>query len=138
MANKAVGSMAAEPGFAIEIAGERVAALGPGVDRKHLQRILRGDVEIEVEIELHGYTAPAARRLVTATLLEMLREGERCARIVHGRGRHSDAGPVLKAGVLEWLTSPPLAAHVLAFATGRPEEGGAGATIVLLRRTRAG
>ena len=131
-------SAEARGGFAIEIAGERVAALGPGVDRKHLQRIQRGDVEIEVEIELHGYGALAARKLVTATVLEMLREGERCARIVHGRGRHSEAGPVLKAGVLEWLTSPPLAARVLAFASGRPEEGGAGATIVLLRRTRPG
>ena len=131
-------SAEARSGFAIEIAGECVAALGPGVDRKHLQRIQRGDVEIEVEIELHGYSALAARKLVTNTLLEMLREGERCARIVHGRGRHSEAGPVLKAGVLEWLTSPPLAARVLAFASGRPEEGGAGATIVLLRRTRPG
>ena len=131
--------MAAERGgFAIEIAGEQVRALAPGVDRQHLLRILRGEIEIEVEIELHGYSAPAARRLVTETLLDMLREGERCARIVHGRGRHSEAGPVLKAGVLEWLTSQPLAALVLAFASGRPDEGGAGATIVLLRRTRAG
>ncbi len=125
-------------GFAIEIAGEQVRALAPGVDRQHLLRILRGEIEIEVEIELHGYSALGARRLVTETLLDMLREGERCARIVHGRGRHSEAGPVLKAGVLEWLTSPPLAALVLAFATGRPDEGGAGATIVLLRRTRTG
>jgi DNA-nicking Smr family endonuclease len=111
-------------------------ALAQGVDRTHLLRIVRGELEIEVEIELHGYTAPAARRLVTETLLAMLREGERCARIVHGRGRHSAAGPVLKAGLLDWLTSEPLASQVLAFATARPEEGGAGATIVLLRRTR--
>jgi DNA-nicking Smr family endonuclease len=113
-----------------------VRALAPGADRAHLQRILRGEVAIEVEIELHGFTAPEARRLVTSTLLEMMRAGERCARIVHGRGRHSVAGPVLKAGVLEWLTSEPLAARVLAFATAPPAEGGAGATIVLLRRTR--
>jgi DNA-nicking Smr family endonuclease len=130
--------VAAEPGFAIEIAGERVQALARGVDRRHLQSLLRGEVEIEVEIELHGFTAPEARRLVTSTLQEMAREGERCARIVHGRGRHSEAGPVLKAGVLEWLTSPPLAAQILAFATGRPEQGGAGATVVLLRRSHAG
>jgi DNA-nicking Smr family endonuclease len=125
-------------GFAVEIAGERVRGLAPGVDRQHLLRLVRGEVEIEVEIELHGFTAAAARALVTRTLLEMLEAGERCARIVHGRGRHSEAGPVLKAGVLEWLTRPPLAAHVLAFATGRPEDGGAGATLVLLRRPRAG
>ena len=122
--------------FEIELAGEQVRALAPGVDRAHLRRIVRGELEIEVEIELHGYRADAARRLVTATLTEMLREGERCARIVHGRGRHSAAGPVLKAAVLEWLTSEPLASRVLAFATAPAAEGGAGATIVLLRRAR--
>lgn len=123
-------------GFTIELAGEHVRALAPGVDRAHLLRIQRGEVEIEVEIELHGYNAPDAQRLVTSTLLDMLAEGERCARIVHGRGRHSEAGPVLKAGVLEWLTMEPLASQVLAFATAPPAEGGAGATIVLLRRVR--
>jgi DNA-nicking Smr family endonuclease len=127
---------AAHSGFTIELSGEHVRALAPGVDRAHLLRIVRGELEIEVEIELHGYSSLAARRLVAETLSEMLREGERCARIVHGRGRHSEAGPVLKAGVLEWLTSPPLAASVLAFATAPPAEGGAGATIVLLRRVR--
>ena len=124
------------PAFALELAGEHVRALAAGVDRAHLQRILRGEVAIEVEIELHGYTAARARQLVTRTLLEMERTGERCARIVHGRGRHSEAGPVLKAGVLEWLTQEPLASRVLAFATAPPAEGGPGATIVLLRRAR--
>jgi DNA-nicking Smr family endonuclease len=127
---------ATRSGFSIELAGEHVRALAPGVDRAHLRRIARGEVAIEVEIELHGYTAASAKQLVTSTLLEMVRDGERCARIVHGRGRHSEAGPVLKAGVLDWLTSEPLASHVLAFATAPPQEGGAGATIVLLRRAR--
>ena len=122
--------------FAIELAGEHVRALAPGADRRHLQRLVRGEIAIEVEIDLHGMTAPEAQRLVAETLAEMLHEGERCARIVHGRGRHSVAGPVLKAGVLEWLTHPPLASQVLAFATAPPGAGGAGATLVLLRRQR--
>jgi DNA-nicking Smr family endonuclease len=122
--------------FSLELAGEHVRGLAPGVDPAHLRRILRGEVAIQVEIDLHGYTAPRARRLVQRTLLEMERAGERCARIVHGRGRHSSAGPVLKASVLEWLTREPLASRVLAFATAPPAEGGTGATIVLLRRAR--
>lgn len=123
-------------GFRVELAGEHVRALAPGVDPAQLGRIVRGELEIEVEIDLHGYTADRAERLVLSTLHEMVRCGERCVRIVHGRGRHSEAGPVLKAGVLEWLTSEPLASQVLAFATAPPAEGGAGATIVLLRRAR--
>ncbi len=126
-----------EPRFAVQIVGERVEALAAGVDRQHLARIARREIEIEVEIDLHGFTAPEARRLVIDTIAEAAAAGERCLRIVHGRGRHSEAGPVLKAGLLDWLTSPPLAARVMAFATAPPEEGGAGATIVLLRRARA-
>jgi DNA-nicking Smr family endonuclease len=128
----------ARSGFAVESAGEQLRALGPGVDAKHLRRLARGEVAIDVEIELHGESVASARQLVSDTLREMVGAGERCARIVHGRGRHSEAGPVLKAGVLEWLTSPPLAALVLCFCTAPPAEGGAGATLVLLRRLRPG
>jgi len=123
--------------FAVEISGEHVRALAAGVDRQHLVRLVRGEVAIDVEIDLHGCNERDARALVADTLAEMLREGERCARIVHGRGRHSLAGPVLKAALLEWLTAPPLAQQVLAFATAGPGAGGAGATLVLLRRARA-
>jgi DNA-nicking Smr family endonuclease len=128
--------MAERGDFAVEVAGEHVRGLASGVDPAHLRRLVRGELAIEVEIDLHGYTAAAARKLVATTLAEMQASGERCARIVHGRGRHSVAGPVLKAGVHEWLASPPLSAAVLAFATAPPEEGGAGATLVLLRRAR--
>jgi DNA-nicking Smr family endonuclease len=130
------GADATRSGFTIEVAGEHVRALGPGVDAKHLRRLARGEVAIDVEIELHGENSASAKRLVSDTLHEMMRADERCARIVHGRGRHSEAGPVLKAGVLDWLTSPPLAAFVLCFCSAPPEEGGAGATLVLLRRVR--
>jgi DNA-nicking Smr family endonuclease len=43
---------------------------------------------------------------------------------------------VLREGVTDWLTAPPLAARVMAFASARPEDGGSGATYVLLRRVR--
>jgi DNA-nicking Smr family endonuclease len=45
---------------------------------------------------------------------------------------------VLRDGVLAWLTAPPLAARVMAFATALPRDGGPGASYVLLRRTRPG
>ncbi|HEU4429102.1 MAG TPA: Smr/MutS family protein [Myxococcota bacterium] len=123
--------------FSVEISGEHVRALAPGVDRAHLVRLVRGEVAIDVEIDLHGCDEREARALVADTLAEMHLAGERCARIVHGRGRHSVAGPVLKAALLEWLTTPPLAQSVLAFATAGPRAGGAGATLVLLRGARA-
>jgi DNA-nicking Smr family endonuclease len=40
--------------------------------------------------------------------------------------------------MIGWLTSPPLAARVMAFASALPRDGGAGACYVLLRRVRPG
>ena len=56
--------------------------------------------------------------------------------MVHGRGRHSDAEPVLKEALLDWLAEPPLHQMVMAFASAAGGDGGVGATYVLLRRER--
>jgi DNA-nicking Smr family endonuclease len=54
---------------------------------------------------------------------------------VHGRGLNSkDQIPVLKDAVRLWLARGRIAKSVLAFATARPTDGGAGAVYVLLRR----
>ena len=61
--------------------------------------------------------------------------GKRCVLLVHGRGTHSkDQLPVLKEALRGWLPSHRLGRQVLAFATARPADGGAGALYVLLRR----
>jgi DNA-nicking Smr family endonuclease len=54
--------------------------------------------------------------------------------IIHGRGLSSPAGPVLKTKVIQWLTTGPWRRWVMAFASARLCDGGAGATYVLLRR----
>jgi DNA-nicking Smr family endonuclease len=55
--------------------------------------------------------------------------------LVHGRGSHSkDQVPVLKEALRTWLATARFGRHVLAFATARPQDGGAGAVYVLLRR----
>ena len=57
--------------------------------------------------------------------------------IVHGRGLNSkDQVPVLKERLKIWLARGRAAHVVLAFATARPCDGGAGALYVLLRRDR--
>jgi DNA-nicking Smr family endonuclease len=55
--------------------------------------------------------------------------------VVHGRGLHSkDQLPILKDSLRTWLSTARFGRHVLAFATARPVDGGAGALYVLLRR----
>ena len=57
--------------------------------------------------------------------------GLRCVRIVHGKGLGSPGrAPVLKSHVPRWLARKK---EVLAFVQARPQEGGAGALVVLLQ-----
>lgn len=124
------------PPFDVVTSGERIEGLAPGIDRAHLRRLRSGEIAIERRVDLHGLSARAARTEVRRALLDAFEAAERCVLVVHGRGMHSPEGPVLKAFLLKWLTEPTLARSVMAFASARPRDGGAGATYVLLRRRR--
>ncbi len=122
--------------FAIEYSGERVSGLAFGIDRAHLRRLERGEIDFDRRLDLHGSNSTEARHLLTNELKNASASGKRCVLIIHGRGLHSEDGPVLKTAVIEWLTAPPLAARIMAFSSAPPAEGGPGATAVLLRRKR--
>jgi DNA-nicking Smr family endonuclease len=78
-----------------------------------------------------------ARAAVTEFVLESFAQGCRCLLIVSGRGLNSqDKEPVLKQNLVIWLTQAPLKRVVLAFASARSHDGGAGAFYVLLRRNQ--
>ena len=125
-------------GFELARHGERVEGLAQGIDRQHLLRLRRGEWRVERRVDLHGLTAPEARRELASELHDAALAGVRCVLVIHGRGLHSESGPVLRDGVLAWLTAPPLATRVMAFASALPRDGGPGASYVLLRRTRPG
>jgi DNA-nicking Smr family endonuclease len=127
-----------ETGFEIVRSGERSEGLARGIDRKHLVRLRRGEWPVERRLDLHGLVAAQARRMLADELRDAFASGDRCLLVVHGRGLHSEAGPVLRDGVIGWLTTPPLAAQVMAFASALPRDGGPGASYVLLRRARRG
>jgi DNA-nicking Smr family endonuclease len=122
--------------FAVERLGERAEGLAAGIDRKHLVRLRRGEVPVDLRVDLHGLLAKEARRRLAAEVERAQAAGLRCVLVVHGRGLHSEGPAVLREGVAEWLSAAPLAGRVMAFASARPEHGGSGATYVLLRRVR--
>lgn len=109
----------------------RVAGLDHGVVRK----LRRGEFAVQGHVDLHGLTREEAKAEVDAFLRRSRQAGKRCVLVVHGRGLHSkDQLPVLKDALRGWLGSARFGRHVLAFATARPVDGGAGAIYVLLRR----
>jgi DNA-nicking Smr family endonuclease len=118
--------------------GERIEGRAPGIDRRHLRRLRSGAVPCDARIDLHGLDAAAARAAVRRAVIAAGDAGRRCVLVIHGRGRHSDAAPVLKQALPDWLAESPLGARVMAFASATPRDGGSGATYVLLRRRAGG
>jgi DNA-nicking Smr family endonuclease len=121
--------------FDIADTDEYIEGLAPGIDRRLLKKLRKGDYALQAHLDLHGLTSDEARREVERFLGAALLTGKRCVLIIHGRGLNSKEGiPVLKERLKSWLTRGKIARHVLAFATARPADGGAGAVYVLLRR----
>ncbi len=121
--------------FIIEYTDEYIEGVAPGVDRYLAQRLHRGDFAIQGHLDLHGYTVEEAKVLVGRFLTNAYKSGQRCVRLIHGRGRNSpDNRPVLKEYVHTWLSQGRLSRLVLAFASAPAHDGGAGAAYVLLRR----
>lgn len=106
----------------------------PGVQKSYLKQIRNGKIDVEDDIDLHGYRRDDARKTLLEFLDHSQQQGYKLVRIVHGKGYHSgDNQPVLKAMVNKWLQLIP---EVLAFVSATPKDGGTGAVYVLLKKTR--
>ena len=127
--------VAGQGDFDVSGSEEFIEGGSPGVDRNLLRALRRGDFSLQGRLDLHGMTQVQARDAVERFLTESRRMRRRCVLIVHGRGLNSrDEIPVLKQQLKLWLGQKRIGQMVLAFATARPQDGGAGAVYVLLRR----
>ncbi len=112
--------------------GEELLYRGTGLQDRQFRRLRRGQFRIEGELDLHGFTADAARLAVATFLTRARQAGNRCVRIIHGKGRGSRNGrPVLKTRVHFWLRQRR---DVLGFSSALPADGGTGAVYVLLKK----
>jgi DNA-nicking Smr family endonuclease len=102
-----------------------------GIQDATFRRLRRGAYRMDAELDLHGLRATEARLAVLRFLGDCRDRGDRCVRIVHGKGlRSRGEGPVLKQRLDGWLRRRN---DVLAFCSARREHGGTGAVYVLLR-----
>lgn len=112
-------------------AGDEWSYTRPGISQQTLKHLRRGHWNIRRSLDLHGFTRDEARQELNIFLTNCLRERCRCVRVIHGKGLSSkDREPVLKTRIGNWLIQR---ADVLAFCQARPEEGGSGAVVILLK-----
>ena len=97
------------------------------------ERLHRGEFAIQDHIDLHGMTLEAGEQALENFFKRAVKQGARMLLVIHGRGKSSPVKPVLKSMVQEWLTTGPFRAWIIAYASARLCDGGAGATYVLLR-----
>jgi DNA-nicking Smr family endonuclease len=115
-------------------AGEALYYARTGLQHRLLQRLRRGQLPSEAELDLHGMTTAEAQYEVARFLSYCGAHGMRTVRIIHGKGYGSrEQSPVLKSLINDWLRQRH---EVLAFCSSRANQGGTGAVNVLLRSGR--
>lgn len=111
--------------------GEELLYLREGQTPNILTKLRRGFWVVQAQIDLHGLISDEAREYVAEFLSSCKKRNIRCVRIVHGKGLGSrNREPVLKHKLRNWLMQKD---EVIAYAQAKPEDGGSGAVIVLLK-----
>jgi DNA-nicking Smr family endonuclease len=110
--------------------------------RKHA-RMVRGKLDPEARIDLHGMTLAEAHPALAGFILASRARGLRLVLVITGKGRTrpgDDLGPIprrpgaLKIEVPRWLRTGPVAPSVLEVREAHHRHGGTGAYYVYLRK----
>lgn len=111
--------------------GDVISYARPGVQKRILKKLRKGEFKIERVCDLHGETLATAKELLLDFMHECEREHIHCVKIIHGKGRRSGhKGPVIKPKLNRWLR---VWDAVIAFHSARIVDGGTGAVYVLLK-----
>ena len=113
--------------------GDQLYFKRPGLQQRVMEKLRRGQIPVEKELDLHGMIVADAHTTLKRFLVICQQNNYRCIRIIHGKGLGSREGkPVLKNKLNQWLQNNN---QILAFCSTRPSQGGTGAVYVLLKRS---
>jgi DNA-nicking Smr family endonuclease len=122
---------------------DRPSQTSPNMDRRNFQRLLKGQLDIDSTLDLHGMTAEQARAQLHIYIQSAHHLGHRLLLIITGKGNKKTVDEfnrprsgVLKTGVPEWLKTGPHSHHILQVTQAHMKHGGGGAFYVYLRRKR--
>jgi len=115
----------------------------PNMDKKNFKKLVKGKMEIEGTIDLHGLTADQAKIKLITFINHSYSLGKRLIIVITGKGKHKGfdefqrpINGVLRQNLPEWLSGPSVTNKVLQVTQAQPKHGGAGAFYVYLRRQR--
>ena len=115
----------------------------PNMDKKTFKKLVKGKMEIEGTIDLHGLTADQAKIKLITFINHSYSLGKRLIIVITGKGKHKGfdefqrpINGVLRQNLPEWLSGPSVSNKVLQVTQAQPKHGGAGAFYVYLRRQR--
>jgi DNA-nicking Smr family endonuclease len=103
------------------------------IPTKRFRALKNGQIPWEGRLDLHGLKADNARTFLSDFIQTEAQNNKRCVLIIHGKGGHQGAPPVIKNLVNRWL---PQLDEVLAFHSAQAKDGGQGAVYVLLKRNK--
>jgi DNA-nicking Smr family endonuclease len=122
---------------------EHLSAQPIRMDRNAFDKMIKGKLQPEARIDLHGMTLAEAHPELIRFVLNAHDQGKRLVLVITGKGkRGEDFGPIpqrmgaLRHQVPQWLALPPLGSAILQVTTANLKHGGAGAYYVYLRRGR--
>lgn len=114
----------------------------PNMDKKSFQRLVRGKLDIDGKLDLHGLTQEQAKIMLRVKLMEAHGRGKRLILVITGKGKqrtdefNRQIVGVLRHNVPMWLRQAPLSSIVLEITSAQQRHGGGGAFYVYLRRNR--
>ncbi len=152
---KSAGVMPQKPKFAAFRIGEKSKGtqytpsgatspkgVTPNMDKKNFQRLVRGKLEIDGRLDLHGMTQEQAKITLRSKLMQAHERGKRLILVITGKGKqrtdefNRQIIGVLRQNVPMWLRQAPLSSIVLEVTSAQQRHGGEGAFYVYLRRNR--
>ena len=107
---------------------------GLSIDGHSMERIRRGKMPIEGQVDLHGRTQEEALVAVNDFLEESWNRKRRLVLVITGKGTARDGGGVLRSAVPRWITEGRFRTCLVGISAADQRHGGAGAVYVMLRR----
>lgn len=102
---------------------------------RRMKQLRQGKLGVDAELDLHGLERVAARQRTLHFLENAVYQGFQTVRIITGQGHRSVDGPVLRE-TIERLLRDECPSQVLEWGRAPARQGGAGALILFLRRSK--